>query len=180
MSDYNKKMSRKLLFLFVALVLFGCKGSAGEKFFDYDQIDYYYNDVSDSILSAFPDKGATSDLDSLKSVVIAGHTPESLSDLYFIDKMSKIGYHKTLIDTNKFKAIDKIFMQQKSSQIDEAACVPVYRDILVFKKHGNVVGIAKICFSCSQNEIHGGKVSTKYFGQDGDYERLEQLIRTTH
>ena len=57
------------------------------------------------------------------------------------------------------------------------ACIHVYRDILIFKKEGKVIGTAKICFDCMSKQIKGTTANTENFGQDGDYEKLEKILR---
>jgi hypothetical protein len=149
----------------------------GEKFFQYNAIDYYINYYDESNVGELFESGSKSEIDSFKVGIILGDIPNSISDLAFIDKLEKIGYKKTIIDKSKFASIDKIFVSKTSSKDGESACIYVYRDILIFKKDGEVVGTAKICFGCMANQIKGTTANTSHFGQDGDYEKLKQLLR---
>jgi len=90
--------------------------------------------------------------------------------------MDKIGYNKKEIPKKKFTEIDKIFTEKTINENSSYTCIPIYRDILVFKNIGKVIGIAKICFSCRQHRIIGTDLNNDNFGQNGDYEKLEALL----
>lgn len=175
------------LVLFLSLIFLGCNSaddadnqdnfSIGKKFFVYDSIDHYYNNYDGRKLNELYDSHSKSALDSLKAGIIMGGIPNDISDLYFIDRLDSIGFAKRVIDKSKFPGIDKIFTEKEVSEMLATSCVPVFRDILVFKKDNNIVGIAKICIGCMKNEIFGAKVNTDYFGQNGDYEKLEKILR---
>ena len=149
----------------------------GKKFFEYDAIDYYSNDFDESKIGDLYDNQSKSEIDSFKMGIILGDIPKSISDLDFIDKLSKVGYKKTLIDKSKFDSIDKIFVEKTTTENLATACIYVYRDILIFKKDNKVVGTAKVCFGCMANQINGTTANTENFGQEGDYERLEKILR---
>lgn len=149
----------------------------GRKFFEYDAIDYYSNDIDESKIGDLYDNQSKSEIDSFKMEIILGDIPKSISDLDFIDKLAKVGYKKTQIDKSKFDSIDNLFVEKTVTENLATACIYVYRDILIFKKDDKVVGTAKICFDCMANQIHGTTANTENFGQEGDYERLEKILR---
>ena len=91
--------------------------------------------------------------------------------------MEKINFQKSEIDKSKFGEINKIFVEKTVNQIADYACIAVYRDILIFKKQNKTVGIAKICFECFKKQIIGTNANTENFGQDGDYEKLEKILK---
>ena len=185
-------MKTIILFLIFASVLFSCQSTDettsneilsvknrefGMKFFDYDQIEFYSYPLVDTALSNIYENKSKSDNDSIKEGVVAGHIPKDISDQIFIDKLEKFGYKKKLIDSSKFKQIDSIFIEKTAVDHSANACLYVFRDILIFKKKSNVVGIAKICFGCGGNEISGTNANTTNFGQGGDYDTLEKILR---
>jgi len=149
----------------------------GKKFFMYDAIDYYTNDFDESKIGDLYDNQSKSEIGSFKMGIILGDIPKSISDLDFIDKLAKVGYKKTLIDKSKFDSIDNIFVEKTTTENLATACIYVYRDILIFKKDHKVVGTAKVCFGCMANQINGTTANTENFGQEGDYERLEKILR---
>lgn len=149
----------------------------GKKFFEYDAIDYYKTDFEESKIGELYDNKSKSEIDSLKMGIILGHIPNSISDLTFIEKLEKVGYKKMIVDNSKFESIDKIFIEKTTLENIEAACIYVYRDILIFKKEGKVVGTAKICFNCLAAQIKGTTANTENFGQDGDYGKLAKILQ---
>ena len=147
----------------------------GKKFFDYDEIDYYFNDsFKEAEMVDLLDK--KSELNSLRMGVILGSIPKDISDLSFVNNFEKIGYKKSLLDKSKFGDIDKIFVEKSVKENIATSCEYIYRDILIFKRNKNIIGTAKICFGCMANEIKGTNANTENFGQDGDYERLKILL----
>lgn len=153
------------------------KIETGKKFFEYDEIVYYYNDIDEFKVEELFDKQSKSIDDSLKMGIIIGKIPMNINDLNFINKLEAFGYEKSFIDKSKFNEIDQIFIEKTNTNNVYTACLYVYRDILIFKKMGKVIGTAKICFGCMANEIIGTNANTGNFGQEGDYNILEKLLR---
>ena len=182
----------QLIFVFL-LFLLGCKTRSarsnqdinqakiqtiiGAKFFDYDQIDYYHNNFKDGPEAFERLNNYKTEIDSIKWLVLVGDTPADISDTSFIDQLEKIDFTKKSIDKSAFSKIDEIFREKKVDILEAHACVHIYRDVLAFKKHDKIIGIAKICFSCGDHIIRGTTLNTNSFGQEGDYANLEKLLR---
>ena len=153
----------------------------GKKFFDYDEIDRFHlsntENNNEFRLDVLYSKSSPSKFDSLKRGVISLYTPTDVPDLNFIKLLEKIGYKRSVIDKSKFASINKIFAEKSVKEKYETGCRNVYRDIFLFKKSNKIIGTAKICFSCGAHQIKGTKRNTDNFGQDGDYEKLENLLR---
>ncbi|AFR34854.1 hypothetical protein B739_0247 [Riemerella anatipestifer RA-CH-1] len=149
----------------------------GEKYFEYDEIEYYKNEIEEDQIGELYDNQKKSVKDSLKKEVILGETPKSISDTNFVDNLKSFGYTKSKIDPNKFNKINEIFIEKKHSESYETACIYIYRDILIFKRKSKIIGIAKICFGCDANVIVGTKSNTEEFGMSGDYEKLRKILR---
>jgi hypothetical protein len=149
----------------------------GQKFFDYDEIEYYFFNVDESKISDLYYNNSKSELDSIKKGVVLGEIPNDINSLSFIEWLEKIGYKKTSINRSKFSDLNKIFVEKPAGDAIMTACIYVYRDILIFKKNGKIVGVTKICFDCMANHIIGTKAYTGMFGQNGDYEKLYKILR---
>jgi hypothetical protein len=80
--------------------------------------------------------------------------PKDISNKSFI-KDIELGYYDKTLDTSLYNDINEIFREKKHKNYDEPYCTPEYRDILIFKKHNNIVGLSKICFTCQQHYILG-------------------------
>jgi hypothetical protein len=171
----TKAMKLFFTITIVCIAFSGCM--TGEKFFEYDTIDYYSNNIDEWKTGDLYDNQSKSEIDSFRMGIILGDIPNSVSDLFFIDKLEKVGYKKLPIDKSKFESIDRIFVEKTTINNVSTECIHVYRDILIFKKDNKVVGTAKVCFSCKANQINGTRASTENFGQDGDYIKLEKLLK---
>ena len=185
-------MKKLLLISTLTFILFGCKTSTknqnkksntndkvtfGKKFFVYDQIDHYYNNFDDRNFIELNDNQSRSELDSIKGGVLIGLLPRAIKDSSFIEKLPKIDFVRNNISKEKFVKIDSIFIEKAFNKSKAFACVHIYRDLFIFKKQNKIVGIAKVCFHCMGNEIIGTNANTENFGQDGDYEKLEKILR---
>jgi hypothetical protein len=149
----------------------------GEKYFEYDEIEYYKSEIEEDQIGILYDNQKKSKTDSLKMGTILGEIPKSISDTEFIQNLKSFGYTKSKIDSTKFNKIDEIFTTKNHSELYANACIYIYRDILVFKKKSKIIGIAKICFGCDAKIIVGTKANTEEFGMNGDYEKLKKILR---
>lgn len=149
----------------------------GGKYFEYDEIEYYKNEIEEDQIGELYDNQKKSEKDSLKMEIILGETPKSISDTNFIDKLKSFGYSKSKIEEQKFNKINEVFTEKKHSEVYATACIYIYRDILIFKKTSKIIGIAKVCFGCDASVIVGTKSNTDEFGMSGDYEKLRTILR---
>ena len=114
---------------------------------------------------------------SYKLGLLIQHTLNTLSDTIELHNIDEIGYVKQKIVENKFEKLNQIFCERKHKEALAMAYIAIYRDILVFKKNGRIIGTAKICFECNQDVITATSKNTNEFGQSGDYEKLYKLLR---
>lgn len=150
----------------------------GKKYFEYDEIEHYKIDIkieNGQIGELINNQKKTLN-DSIKKELILGGFPYSISDLKFNKNLEYFGFEKRKVDSTNFKKINKIFIEKKHSEAYLTDCIPIYRDILIFKKKSKVTGIAKICFDCDANIIVGTESNTEEFGMNGDYEKLKKIL----
>ncbi len=148
----------------------------GKLFFDYDEIEYYHIDYDEKENQILIPKNLKSKIKKLNLNLELGDIQNDIKDVDFINKLENIGFIKKEIDKSNFNEINEIFIEKKVKNPKYMKCLPIFRDILVFKKKGKIIGISKICFSCLQNQIIGTKSITENFGQDGDYEKLKDIL----
>jgi len=154
------------------------KSHSVKKYFDYDQIDHYFNDFDNNKSLELIDNRNTTPIDSIKAGVLLSGIPKTIDDTLFITQLEKAEFKKNVISAEEFPKIDKIFTERPGQLIGSASkCVAIYRDVLIFKKQKKIIGIAKICFRCGQEKIIGTSANTNNFGQNGDYEKLESILR---
>jgi len=149
-----------------------------QSFFNYDAIDYYYNrEFSENDALLLENLMPGNALDSVKKGVMEGSIPVHLNDLSFVDSLPRMGYRHRSLSKTRFGAIDGLFCDKGvASEQTTTTCTHVYRDILIFKRSGKVVGTAKLCFSCGAHEIRGAQGNADLFGQGHDYWILEKLL----
>jgi hypothetical protein len=56
------------------------------------------------------------------------------------------------------------------------ACIPAYRDILIFRKRGEIVGISKVCLDCWKNQTHGTVNNRLGIDQHENYGKLQEIL----
>ena len=87
------------------------------------------------------------------------------------------GFKKTILNKSKYEEINNIFSEQNCLINSASACIPIYRDILIFKKNKKTIGVAKICFDCQMFYIIGTQKNVQDFGANGNFEKLEPLLK---
>lgn len=146
-------------------------------YFEFDQVIHYRKEISEHEISILcQNKNRTKDEEDLYFVVSNTNTPKSINDTLFVKNLVRIGYKKKVIENNKLPLLEKIFCERKHKELDAWACIANYRDVLIFKKNNKTIGMAKICFECSQYIIFGTTCNTEEFGQSGDIEKLKSLL----
>jgi hypothetical protein len=152
------------------------KRENSNQFFDFDEIDYYHKDImlEEWLKMATKENKSTDEIAFLK--IINENYPTSTKDKQIISELDKLYPLKGKIKKEKFKEIGNIFSEKFHGDYALAACDPLYRDILVFKKKQDIVGISKICFECGLHITIGTSKNTEQLGQNGDYEKLKLLL----
>ena len=182
-------MRTPLIFLTTLLTLTNCDYKTDNKtvsikerlvdctpYFIYDQIDHYTTEIDEPEVWDIQAKTKISEKEKRQLALLTWETPKSLSDTVALKDIEDLDFKKIEIHSNKFKQINDIFCERKHKNSVSTTCIPIYRDILVFKKDNKTMGVAKICFSCNQSQIIGTELNSEDFGQSGDYEKLSKLL----
>ncbi len=149
----------------------------GKYYFNFDNVELFTIDIDEEkVIDVWSKKLKNQDEEFFSKIIGGNNIPKSITDISFLTKIKNLGYKKIIIEDSKNKELKNIFRFKKNTIIDSFACPAIYRDILVFKLKGKIVGIAKICFSCRHHHIVGTKLNTEQFGQGGDYEKLYELL----
>ena len=143
----------------------------GKAFFDFDKVEYYFNDISEQDAENLSVKDKPSKKETILSKLLGE------DNMKYTDELEKYDFEKTIMSNYKLDSISKIFSENPCKTGYVEACIPVYRDIFIFKKNEKIVGKAKVCFGCRLYSIEGTKLNTENFGQCGDFEKLEKLIK---
>ena len=160
----------------IFLLILGCGQKMGNYYFDFDAIEYYTIEIDENKLLNTRENSNLTKSQKLQFEIVIGDKPKSLNDTSFIQDLENIGFKKKEISSDKHQAIKEIFREKSHKNSVAAACITVYRDLIVFKEKEEIKGIAKICFDCSKNQILGTNANTMEFGQSGDYSKLAKIL----
>ncbi|QTV06187.1 hypothetical protein [Faecalibacter bovis] len=169
----------KYPFLLFLIIFINCSYNNPNSYFEFNKIEYYRLDKN--YIDLNKDSKVINPLDTTNIAVfqfnvINTSIPLDLNNNQLQNKLKEIGFSKLEIPEKYYKDIDKIFSYKEYKESFQAMCLPSYRDILIFKKENEIIGIAKICFQCGQHAISGASGETDWFGGDGDYEKLEKIL----
>jgi len=145
-------------------------------YFQFDKVDHYFLNMDHDKLWDIEQKKIKTEKEKKQLELLIQYTPDKLSDTTILKNIDKLDFVKKEISADKFTQINEIFCLRKHKDLYWLSCIAEYRDILVFKKENEIIGIAKICFSCDQNVITGTTLNTEEFGQSGDYKKLLHLL----
>ena len=143
----------------------------GKAFFDFDKVEHYFISIEENEAMDLTVKNTPTQKEKALSDILANF------NMNFTDNLVEYHFTKTVLDNSKLDAINNIFSTNKCETTNAYSCIPVFRDIFIFKKNEKVVGKAKICFGCRLYYIEGSKENTADFGQCGDFEKLEKLLK---
>lgn len=136
-------------------------------FFDYDKVEYY------RLAKIFDESSREL---HFRSILCEGGNIDSINtDL--INELPSMGFVIQELPVTTFAKLNEIFCERGCIAGVKLDCLPDYRDILIFKRHGKISGIAQICFSCGQFIISGTDKFTECFGQNGEFDILRKLLR---
>jgi len=119
-------------------------------FFDFDEVIHYgiemYDDAADSL---WENENRNSNEELLHNVVNVSDFPASLNEVNFLSKLTSIGFTKQQISEENLERFHTIFIEDHYGENYETTCIPYFRDLLVFKNQGQMIGFVKLCFDCN-------------------------------
>ncbi len=176
-----------LKFVVGLLLLVGCKPNGDKSqairnssecvpYFQYDNIEHFSMQIeADSIWNIFDKQNQTEKEKTLIEIVTA-ETIDEIADTLKLSDLISLGYKKKDLPNDKFNAVNDLFCERNYDEISVNMCIPVYRDILLFKREKQTIGYARICFECEMSSIVGSTRDTKTFGQAGEFQKLNRLL----
>jgi hypothetical protein len=146
-----------LLFLLPSFLIWNAEEVTTDFCFDFDQVDYYhieideqYDEDPDYMPDENADKAGYDKAQDLDNILIDSY-PLTLKDTTFLIALTNSDYSLEKINKARHKELKALFCPSNNNKDKEVyMCMPLYRDILVFKQKNEFVGLAKICFSCDQ------------------------------
>lgn len=96
--------------------------------------------------------------------------PDLASELFHL------GYKRSEVRKRDFAQLDAIFVCAPVDNRIVTSCIPIYRDILIFRKRKEVIKIVQLCFECQQSHFIGPWKDISSFGQRGEFKKLKALL----
>lgn len=129
----------KILIYIVLFVFFGCNSNTIKV--DYDEfILYKINNYDKSVITA--------PADNITMLIRNNYSESNLYKNYYYN-IEKYGYYKTKPSKDFINRISDVFVNKKEFLYSNYKCMNAYTDIIVFKKKGVIIGVAKFDFDCN-------------------------------
>ena len=171
-----KQVSFSLLVLICIVACHSKPKNNCKPYFEFDELEHYSINISIEEEMRLMERDSLSSEELWLNDVLFQRKPATLADSSLLINLEKIGFVKRIVNTSSFEAINTVFCAKKHKEFFATSCIAVYRDVLIFKKKGKIIGTAKICFECLYHVIAGTISNTDDFGQSGDYQRLKKLL----
>ena len=134
---------KKLILLLFTVIICSCKSEAQN---DFDTLIHY---------SITDEKALKNETNNSFNKLYSGlEAPKSI-EKDFEKKLISYGYVKTIVPKDKISAICKTISNDINLKYHEVACIPMYRDILIFQKDNKTKAVLKVCFECGMNDLSG-------------------------
>lgn len=180
---------KRILFFIVGSLIFsstgfhGCMGgadSANRSKDDnpitasaFDSLEHYSIDIDLFKIGELEDKNNKSEKEQRLLSVLSGNQV----NISLLSHLKEIGYASNLVDKSLYSPIDSLFFLKARKDNAESSCIHEFRDILVFYKNKQCIGVAKICFDCKTMVSWSEKLNFAGFGDWDDYDKLHPLLR---
>ena len=154
-----------------------------QPYFQFDRVMHYQISISDDSVRVLQDQSYRGEKEEKLFEVLSDrafgekYSMVSLSDTIKMMDLQEFGFLHKEISNDKFAAFDTLFCEKSYDEIDHNMCLPVYRDIIFFKRKNRTVGFARICFDCDMSNIVGSDRDAFTFGQAGEFESLKLLLK---
>ena len=158
---------KNIIILLIPLLLFSCKSKVEN---DFDEIIHY----------SINDEKAINNEQNFEFIELYnGLESKDRIEINFENKLTEFGFTKNKISKENISKINHSLANDLNLKYDEVACVPMYRDILILKKNGNVEAMIKICFECKMN-LSTGKINSNFDCENSDnmsnYDTLNSIL----
>jgi len=174
----------------VILTWSACKTDQPQQWFDYDEVEYYHlsNDdfklLNQELYSQKDDRYKNDPLrqekEELRNTfedIVYYQTFSRMADTNMLYQLKALKFIEMPLHSDKYAILDKIFINKENSSDDVTKkCKSIFRDIIVFKKNKQYVGIVKICFSCEEIITSNPLLKHYAFGNNGEYEILKRNL----
>jgi len=170
---------------FILIICFSCNHSTFETenaiekctpYFTFDSVEHYYVRADTNKSTAIERRNNLSEVERKQLNMMYEDTAKVIADSIIYQNLEQINFIKVVVPSTKFDIINKIFCEKNLDSYESAACIPIYRDILIFKNKNKTVGFAKVCFQCGMSLIVGASEKTTMLYTHDDYTKLKEIL----
>lgn len=154
-------------------------------YFNFDQVVHYKFVLpddplwiihDDDLLDTIKDPLQKERFKTIRKYLNDNQILTQLADTTSFVKMEQFGFEKHEISKELFGKLNQIFCDRPHKEYNVKMCIPVFRDLLIFKLNNKTIGYARLCFGCDVDAIVGSTQNTRGFGQSGDFNKLKELL----
>ncbi|MCZ8170011.1 MAG: hypothetical protein O9297_07840 [Flavobacterium sp.] len=171
-------------YIYSILILFtvmNCKKSSfvnsNINLFEFDTVIHYSKNITGDSISYIYNKEKSDPKYKLYRKIFESEYPKKLSEKSIEKELVEFGYIANVLSQTQKKDINFLFSKYVNDEYIFQGCIPVYRDILIFKKNEEVIGIAKICFDCKMLYIVGSNKKYSNLVDFSEFKKLNDLLK---
>lgn len=153
-------------------------GSINKPYFDFDEVIYVRILISDKEINQLYIKENKSEMEQkLFEVLAKPLINDDIEEVIIVKDLERINKTERTIDKKYFETLNNtIFIEKKCDDYAPAVCDPFYRDILLFKKNGILIGVAKFSFNGRVCDFAGTTANHECFGAFGEFDELRKIL----
>lgn len=115
---------------------------------------------------------------NLKTLLYENNPTNIADSSKLLEQLRTSKYSRLQISDSVLTQLKDAFSTRHTDTLSFSRCFPVYRDILVFKNKNEITCIAKLCLECRMSHIiSSDSLELRYFGQNGEWEQLEKILK---
>jgi Tfp pilus assembly PilM family ATPase len=151
-------------------MFFGCQ----REYFEFDEVDHYVTSISEDRIVRLNDVEQTDSDKHLSDLLFEENLPTLDKD--FETKLKRAYNLESTANENQKTQINEIYKSKVLPRISETKCLPVFRDILIFKKNDRITGVSKICFDCNMDFTIDSLGNLGELDTDG-FNKLKEILK---
>ncbi|RZJ84209.1 MAG: hypothetical protein EOO20_21540 [Chryseobacterium sp.] len=164
----------KIIRIIVLLLIIVSCEKENEYFLNFDEVVHYK--IEDSLINSIIHKEKKTEAESITEHFVFDWTDDGPITKKMITSLDHTLYTMYPLDTIHNWKLREIFKEDEIIFENNRTCEPVYRDMLVFKNKGKIIGLAKLCFDCEISDFMGTNADTKNFGGSQEFDRLRKIF----
>lgn len=164
------------------------KAILSKTFFDFDKIEHYKLKITNTDISNLSnllvEGEELSKKDSINEIIymfVTNLRPKMANEKEINTVLSAVKNQKKTIDNKYFQELKSdIFIEKKCNFNEDMipATLPLYKDIFIFWKNKEIIGLAKLNSNGPFLHVFQGTTkNTDCFGENGEIQKLQKILK---